>query len=130
MIGRPGSVLWAPSMIWSERSSSVPWHATSEHVDVTALERPDGVVDTVGDPDELEVRVVGHGSLHVEGVQAFDGDECADGRSPWCSYFLSCDVISCESCWVDDRLLRWVLRIAGRPEKEPHGPVSEASASV
>ena len=50
-----------------------------QHVDVTALERSDGVVDTVGHPDELEVRVVGHGSLHVEGIQSFDGDECADG---------------------------------------------------
>ena len=65
-------------MICSDRSSSLPWQATSEHVDLAALERADGVVDAVGDPDELEVRVVGQGPLDVEGVQSLDGDECAD----------------------------------------------------
>ena len=50
-----------------------------EDVDVTALERADGLVDAVGDADELEARVVGQGPLDVEGVEAFDGDECADG---------------------------------------------------
>ena len=50
-----------------------------EDVDLAGLQRADGVVDAVGDADELEVRVVGQGSLDVEGVQAFDGDECADG---------------------------------------------------
>ena len=29
-------------------------------------------------PIELEVGIVGQGPLDVEGVQAFDGDECAE----------------------------------------------------
>ncbi len=50
-----------------------------DHVDLAALERADGLVDAVGDADELERRVVGQGPLDVEDVEAFDGDECADG---------------------------------------------------
>ena len=50
-----------------------------DDVDVTSLERTDRLVDPVGEPDELEVRVVGQGPLDVEGVEAFDCDECADG---------------------------------------------------
>ena len=55
-----------------------PLAGDEEDVDLAALQRPNGVVDAVGDADELEMRVVGQGSLHVEGVQPFDGDECAD----------------------------------------------------
>ena len=64
-----------------------------QHVDLTALERADRVVDAVGDSDELEARVVGQGSLHVEGVQPFDGDECADERLHGVT--ASCELI----CW-------------------------------
>ena len=58
-----------------------------EDVDLAALQRADRLVDAVRHPDELEVRVVGQGPLDVEGVEAFDGDECADGafhRLPTC----------------------------------------------
>ena len=55
-----------------------------DHVDLAALEGADGVVDAVGDADELERGVVGQGSLDVEDVQALDGYECADGAFHRC----------------------------------------------
>ena len=100
-----------------------------QHVDVTALERSDRVVDTVGHPDELEVRVVGHGSLHVEGVQAFDGDECADGLLHGVSYFLSCDVISCWSCWVEIAFFGGFFASPAGRRRNHMDPVSAASAT-
>ena len=42
------------------------------------LERPDRLVDALGHPQELEARVVGQAALHVEGIEPFDGDDCAD----------------------------------------------------
>ena len=65
-------------MIWSDRSSSRPWQATTRTSTSRVCSVPDGLVDAVRHPDELEVRVVGQGPLDVEGVQALDGDECAD----------------------------------------------------
>ena len=118
-------------MICSDRSSSLPWHATSEHVDVDDSEAFRTVSSTtVGHPDELEVRVVGHGSLDVEGVQAFDGDECADWASPWCSYLLSCDVISCWSCCVEIAFFGAFFASPAGRRRNHMDPVSAASASV
>ena len=51
-----------------------------EYVDVSAPQGLDQLVDAVGDPDQLEARVVGHGPLHVEGVEPLDGNERADER--------------------------------------------------
>ena len=57
-----------------------------DDVRVVRLERPDRLVDALGHPEELEARVVGQAALHVEGVEPFDGDDCADrvfhGRLP------------------------------------------------
>ena len=49
-----------------------------DDVDLTALKGPNGLVDAVREPYELKVGVVGQGPLDVEGVQAFDGYECAE----------------------------------------------------
>ena len=49
-----------------------------EDVRLLRLEGTDRLVDAVGHPQELEARVVGHGSLDVERVQSLDGDDCAD----------------------------------------------------
>ncbi len=78
MIGSSGETRWAPSMIWSDRSSSRPWQATRRTSTVLRLQRPDRLVDAVGQPDELEARIVGQRSLDVEGVEPFDGDDRAD----------------------------------------------------
>ena len=51
-----------------------------EDVDGPRLQRPHRVVDTVGDPDQLEARVVRHRTLDVEGVETLDGDQRADER--------------------------------------------------
>ena len=69
-----------------------PLARDEEDVDLAGLQHADRVVDAVGHPDELEVRVVGHGSLHVEGIEPFDGDECADksvshGAATWPACF-------------------------------------------
>src|SRR6185436_15574545 len=101
-----------------------------QHVDVTALERSDRVVDTVCHSDELEVRIVGHGSLHVEGIESFDGDECADGLLHRVAYFFSCDVMSCWSCCVETAFLGGFFASPAGRSRNHMEPVSAASASV
>ena len=41
-------------------------------------QRPDGLVHALRHRDEREARVVRQRPLDVEGVEAFDGDQCAD----------------------------------------------------
>jgi hypothetical protein len=55
-----------------------PLTCDEEHVHVGALKRSDCLVDAVGQPDELERRIVGQGPLHVERVKPLDCDDCAD----------------------------------------------------
>src|SRR6185369_13150054 len=98
-----------------------------DDVDLTALEGPNGFVDAVRQPDQLKVGVVRQGPLDVEGVQAFDGNECADGAFHG-SYF-------CPLIWARS----WVLVIdffgaffaspAGR-RRNHNVPESDARASV
>ena len=54
MIGTSGDVRCASSMICSDAVVLAALAGDEEHVDVAALERADGLVDAVGDADELE----------------------------------------------------------------------------
>ena len=52
-------------------------------VGLPVLERPERLVDALGHRHERERRVVRQRPLDVEGVEPFDGDDCADGAFHW-----------------------------------------------
>ena len=49
-----------------------------DDVGIVHLDRTERVLDALGDRDDLERTVVGHGSLDLVRVEALDGDERAD----------------------------------------------------
>ena len=107
-----------------------PLAGDEEDVDLAALQRPDGVVDAVGDPDELEVRVVGQGPLHVEGVQPFDGDECADESVAMVRYFACLFRLAwSRSVFIDTVSGGVFLAPTCGRRRNQSVPVSDASAS-
>ena len=78
MIGTSGAARCAPSMICSDRSSSRPWQATTMMSALCAWSARTVSSTPSVIPRSWKLGVVGQAALHVEGIEPFDGNDCAN----------------------------------------------------